>query len=376
MARPITKFTPITKTYVMLEEGMVFKNYKELCLFLEQPVVDGGSKRSQLEMFQRYFEYSKDGYKFTITHVYLEPLTLEQFDTDGIYSGLIQKLLLDYLEKFMLSNSNKPLLLSKSQMYELLGLITEDYIEYRDNKNELCKILNISKDVVNEFYTFTSSRLYGYCETALRSLVKRSVINIKPNTFILNVGRRATRLCDEFEEKEILTHEYDVMRELSVKHKISTPDAINHFIIINAGLWRTLTDEVSRRLKDSAIPNLNYYYRGYEIVLTKNITSEKERVNRYILDNRADILEVLNTTVVNKYKESYRNRHEKAKDIVGGLDIDMLYDTNEDDGGKNTDFKIQAQIMRSNPTYPENGSKLIDKTMSIKNKANYDTTRN
>jgi len=57
-----------------LSEGMTFKNYKELCLFLDMPIKSGRSKQLQLSDLSRYFIYTKEGQKITITEIFKEPL--------------------------------------------------------------------------------------------------------------------------------------------------------------------------------------------------------------------------------------------------------------------------------------------------------------
>ena len=61
---------------------MTFKNYKELCLFLDMPVRSGTSgKKSQLKELDRYCMYIKNGQKFIITKIFDIPL--EKIDHRG-----------------------------------------------------------------------------------------------------------------------------------------------------------------------------------------------------------------------------------------------------------------------------------------------------
>ena len=56
-----------------IEQGEVFKNYKELCERLGEPVKDGNSKKAQLKEWEQRFSYQKQGYKIIITEVFSEP---------------------------------------------------------------------------------------------------------------------------------------------------------------------------------------------------------------------------------------------------------------------------------------------------------------
>lgn len=58
-----------------LQEGQVFKNYKELCRFLDiEPANGGRNVKLQSKELQRYFSFSKQGQKITIESIYSNPL--------------------------------------------------------------------------------------------------------------------------------------------------------------------------------------------------------------------------------------------------------------------------------------------------------------
>ena len=60
-----------------LINGMVVKNYKELCSLVEEEIKDGNSKKAQMKEFERYFKYHKEGHKFVIDEVFDTPLPIE-----------------------------------------------------------------------------------------------------------------------------------------------------------------------------------------------------------------------------------------------------------------------------------------------------------
>ena len=74
--------------------NQIFKNYKELCAALEEPVKAGKSKQLQLEDFNRYFTYTKQGNKYTIEYIYDTPLI--KFNSKGIYNNIMQLIITDY----------------------------------------------------------------------------------------------------------------------------------------------------------------------------------------------------------------------------------------------------------------------------------------
>ena len=55
-----------------LHEGMVIKNYKELCKLLEINVSSGNGKIAQVKNLGTYCKYHKEGYKIIIDEIYKE----------------------------------------------------------------------------------------------------------------------------------------------------------------------------------------------------------------------------------------------------------------------------------------------------------------
>ena len=56
---------------------MVVKNYKELCILVEEEIKDGNSKKAQMKDFERYFKYHKQGNSIVIDEVFDAPLPIE-----------------------------------------------------------------------------------------------------------------------------------------------------------------------------------------------------------------------------------------------------------------------------------------------------------
>lgn len=56
----------IAKVKRTLSVGQEFPNYTQLCKTLNQNPTGGRSKELQLQNWQRYFEFTRDGHKFTV----------------------------------------------------------------------------------------------------------------------------------------------------------------------------------------------------------------------------------------------------------------------------------------------------------------------
>ena len=66
-----------------LKEGLIVKNYKEMCLLLGEEERTGNSKISQLKEWKRHFGFYKEGNKFIITEIYDEPKNKEDGRSEG-----------------------------------------------------------------------------------------------------------------------------------------------------------------------------------------------------------------------------------------------------------------------------------------------------
>ena len=66
-----------------LKEGLIVKNYKEMCKLLGEEERTGNSKISQLKEWKRHFGFYKEGNKFIITEVYDEPKNKEDGRSEG-----------------------------------------------------------------------------------------------------------------------------------------------------------------------------------------------------------------------------------------------------------------------------------------------------
>jgi len=70
---------------IKLSIGMAIKNYKEMCILLEEKEKKGKSRLLQIANWERYFKWHKDGQKFIIDEVFEMPI--EKIDNRGISKG-------------------------------------------------------------------------------------------------------------------------------------------------------------------------------------------------------------------------------------------------------------------------------------------------
>ena len=84
---------------VNIHQGLVVKNYKEMCSLLFESPKTGKSKMLQEKNWKRYFSFTKQGQRYMITEVYPEPFPSDDARKrkEGIYTKYIECLLMEIL---------------------------------------------------------------------------------------------------------------------------------------------------------------------------------------------------------------------------------------------------------------------------------------
>lgn len=180
-----------------LREGLVVKNYKSMCSLLECDVCGGDSKKSQLKNWKRYFNYEKSGQKFIITEIYDTPFPSEDARKlkEGLYVKYIELLLLKYLS----SCDGYQTKITKSNLYQILGLTNKNYYQLKsaDNPYAIANIKNSIKENcdtlvtefdIHHFQQRAEAKLNKILYTALDSMSKRFLIKYHTE-YVLRVPR-------------------------------------------------------------------------------------------------------------------------------------------------------------------------------------------
>jgi len=113
-----------------LSIGQIIKNYKELCLILnEEQKTSGKGRTHQANHWKQFFDYEKQGHKYIITAINDAPILL--VENNNIYGKYIEKLILDLLvQKYQSKNihSNRRLYLSKDNMLQALNMVKQQIL--------------------------------------------------------------------------------------------------------------------------------------------------------------------------------------------------------------------------------------------------------
>ena len=297
-----------------LSGGLVVNNYRELCKLLGEEIKGGNSKKYQMQEWERYFSWQKEGNKFIITEIYNNPkdkVDLRAEGNNSIYSEEIQLMILDLIAR----KNDEDIMLSTCKLLTALAMINERYSDYMDERGKqyLSNKLNFEEWYVTEFYNNTYSSLKNALESALNKLERKSLLfwtkvltlcveedylnKNKSNKSIKIIYRKAT----ESEIQMILKVEKGIMKEMGFDDKKE---------VFLKGKWEEFKIRVNDLLYEEK--GIKYYYQSYEIISVRDYILKE--LKKYDLSGAR---QKLNKKIKERILINANNR--KTKSIEGVL---------------------------------------------------------
>lgn len=308
----------------ILTEGLVVKNYKSMCSLLNCSVCEGNSKKSQLKNWKRYFNYEKSGQKFIITEIYDTPFPSEDARKlkEGLYVKYIELLLLRYLS----SCEGYQTKITKSNLYQILGLTNENYYQLKssDNPYEIANIKNTIKSKcdtvvtnfdINHFQQRAEAKLNKILYTALDSMSKRFLIKYHTE-YVLRVPREDGQSGYELE----IASPRQVSLILEAQHRIL--DAMGYENITQVAL-RYKLKEFNNRVDNYL--NENYGWLGFFSQLSiiyindigREIPLKAEEIRKLAPSvQRKQLNQIVKKSLNQQAHEKYDKNQNKALDLM------------------------------------------------------------
>jgi hypothetical protein len=241
-------------------QGRVFDTYKDLCLFLNEPVKNGGARTNQIANWQQYFQLTKEGRTYKVGEVATPlkgiPERVRKTRSDTVWHENISIQL--YYSLHALSTSTIPnkygvnnLVLSTQEAYEEVGLTNSSFRELFWNSNEKEKT---SKQI---FAQAASDKFYFILYNVLRSLHSRHILCVT-DTFAVHFseGSKYMRLATTAEHEKI----HLAMRPLLTnKFALKSGKVGNAFNINLRGLNKDFYSALRDKLREEGI------YFGYKV---------------------------------------------------------------------------------------------------------------
>lgn len=338
-----------------LKEGMIFKNYNELCDYVEQKQKTGESKIAQMKMFEKYFKFHKEGHKIIIDEVI--DMNIPKDVRQNMYTQLMQKILLDKFISDSKSENTKIKTYTINDLVRIANLANEDYIFNKRKNVKLSEETGISLINIKEFYTLTESKIYNLINRALDKLVKDSLIRynvsvmykVKDNKYNIHVPMNENQLDILMDcEREVLLD----MRHTSDYEADRVP---NKFHIIYRNEYDDFMFAVCKLFFQKTKIPVEFYYNTVEVHFGSFLEMERDRLERHILNNERQFLRItLNDKIVEDSKKQYDNRREKA--------LNDIYEE------KNmTPHEADKAFRRASNEYVSDGHTLVDMLIKMKN---------
>lgn len=296
-----------------LKEGMVIKNYKELCNLLGLKVLNGKSKVYQIQNMERYFSYHKNGNKFIIDEIYDTPKLKEDKRIIGDRSKYTQDFEIIMTGLLYNKMDEDSVVMSRGQLYKAMSLVNSRYSYGRQNINSISEELKMNDDYVYDFYNNSNSKLRSVLESNLRSCYNRGLLYWRPSISVCVkepivvydvLGKIKSidsaimhREAEDIEIKLILGVEDKVLAMMGFYSKQEA------FL---KGKWREFKKKVEKDLKKDT--SIQYYYDSYTIVFNNNVIKNRwEDINENIEESRIK----LNSSIIKSLIESSVKRSEK-----------------------------------------------------------------
>ena len=220
-----------------INKGQVFKNYKELCSFLEEPLKTNHSKKAQLKEWARYFEFHKEGQKIIIDKKYQSPQNKidgrssssadnGRKNTNDVQSYIDKALINDILRQERKINKGKqttPIFIYSSEFLLSNSLLHFSYMsEDSEVRGINSKDENYQKFIQETTHTTQiKNPIYKWAE----------LVNVVESSYISRISQAIERGLNKLRNQELIEYE-DVLEFQFMdkeKNRIATKtDIINY----------------------------------------------------------------------------------------------------------------------------------------------------
>lgn len=256
-----------------IKVGDVFKNYKELCIALDEKVKGGDGKKYQLIDWERYFTYEKQGYKFIIKEIHNNPLV----KIDGRKLGNNILPFIDEMEllliNLLLNSEDKELTISNSKLLIMLSMINPNYLTYVNDKEQLSKLVDVNINFIIDFYDVTNSTFRSAINTVTKRLENKKLV----------IHEQVTMVCfvDTPVKKTITGH--NKIHEMYTYNNDSNTYTYNN--IAPKEIYREATSderELIVRLENHVMKNKYGYDTIQDLILAGKATAFYSDVSRIL----------------------------------------------------------------------------------------------
>lgn len=238
-----------------LYEGLILKNYIELCKALEIDKKVGKSKILQIDKLRRYCNFTREKQKYIITEIFNSP----KVERNGRQLSRKRKFF-PYLEVLIkLSWIPEQEYMTYRALIKRCGLYNKYHAEYILHKEVFCQRYNLRNDYVEDFFYEYEKKLNEILKVAITNLSKRNEIITKPVIMVkkhYGIVEAPEEVKNRIEELESI-----LLDERGINSKY-------------ARYYKQYSDINRKVLEDEGLKGIKYYYRAYKLDYMNKLTIE------------------------------------------------------------------------------------------------------
>ena len=345
--------------------GLIIKNYKEMCLNLNEEEKKGSPRDRQIENWKLYFKFYKDKQKYIIEEVYDVPMKKDEIVLKGnhsIYIKYIETILLYLLSK----QDNQTLVCTKNYLYVALGITGRNYIDTKI-RSILVENKEFKQFEIDEFDGRAYQVLDRILFSALNSLQRRCLLNWYQELHISAIDNKTSKTiswtANEDEIRKFTAVKYDILKQMSIDEgKPEKYDSLRDIYFFNKtkDFYDVLSDRLYKKFgwKETCI-KYRLIYKTENIIdaiprtemqLKKNLNNEKLELNSKVITALNNNAISHNGNLIIKFQDEYNY---------------LCQINNQDPNDFPYDYKeIKAYLPPDN--YIENQTKLAETLVGIK----------
>lgn len=348
-----------------LTVGMRIRNYQDLCILIEEKIRTGKSKQLQVQRWEQYFRYHRDGYAFIIDEIYEKPLPPppRKLRSDNIYTELIEIILMD---KLLTDHSMR---IGRVELYQLLGFCNDNYANtnLKDFKNIMQQFQEngitgrlMTADEAQSYYmdfsNFARNKFNDILMSALESMQRRNLIIYRKTFLIVEeiYGKHITRDANKEEECEILELISEFLKNNPQYYHVNTYMIYAYYAELNKWIRKNKKDWFA------AYPVMCITINDNQEFMKDDINKVNKQIYREFTNDTCigeKKLE-LNRIIIERFNKHFKDKFEIAKNDNRVLQEDWIQ---WGESNKMNSEKIYT------PDFQEAQSSLIDLFIKIEN---------
>jgi hypothetical protein len=328
---------PFEETYPTifnLKKNMIFKNYPELCQFLNIPILDGSMKRAQLDEIQRFCLLTKEKQSYVVKKTYDVPFPPTNKYGSSPYGKLTELILCELLLQHEKNSPNDPFVVSINELAKKIGFVNYMFGYYNKHPNQFSQNNNIPKLLVDELFHKIKRSYSGAIKTVLNKMENnQKLIICEEIVFVAKVDKNSVKYIkssvkdkygdetvkidivhtnkdlifqqvSEFEKKQIIEVQQQTLKEIGCYNLQNVFMTGKQYFY-----YQTLQNNLVEHL------GILFYYKAYNISFIKE----------YIYSNKVNLIQQikqLNNTFLNNivnFKFSFKDN--PLSDLTDNSDI-------------------------------------------------------